>query len=176
MENRKKLGLLLLLGALLFSLSACSASGSTSSEKTVPSPAQTAAAAPDKGSSTQVQEGNTFYVKAGSQVFPAVFANNTSAQALKKLLEKGTITLNLEDYGHFEKVGPLGTELPRNDTKITTEPGDVILYQGNKITIYYDQNTWDFTRLGKIPGVTKDQLLQAFGTGKVQVTLSLTRP
>ena len=52
----------------------------------------------------------------------------------------------------------------------------MILYQGDKITIYYDQNTWDFTRLGKIPGVTKDQLLQAFGPGKVQVTLSLTRP
>ena len=123
MENRKKLGALLLLGALLFSLSACSASGSTSSEKTAPPPAQTAAAAPDKGSSTQVQEGNTFYVKAGSQVFPAVFADNTSAQALKKLLEKGTITLSLADYGHFEKVGPWAPSCPGTIRKSPRNPG-----------------------------------------------------
>ncbi|MBQ5521388.1 MAG: hypothetical protein IIT86_01020, partial [Oscillospiraceae bacterium] len=62
-------------------------------------------------------------------------------------------------------------DLPRTDETITTEPGDVILYQGNQITIYYDQNTWDFTRLARIEDVTREELLSAFGEGDVKVIL-----
>jgi len=80
------------------------------------------------------------------------------------------VELELHDYGSFEKVGPLPWDLPRNDESITTVPGDVILYQGNQITIYYDENTWNFTRLAKIGNVTKDELLEVFGPGNVTVT------
>ena len=83
---------------------------------------------------------------------------------------------NLEDkhdYGNFEKVGDLPWELPRNDEQITTEPGDVILYQGNQLTIYYDENTWDFTRIAKIGNTTREELLSAFGEGDVSVTMNL---
>lgn len=73
-------------------------------------------------------------------------------------------------YGNFEKVGPLPFELPRNDETITTEPGDIILYQGNQITIYYDENTWNFTRLAKIDNVTREELLDVLGSGDVTVT------
>lgn len=82
----------------------------------------------------------------------------------------------MNDYGNFEKEGNLGTTLPRNDTRITTGPGDIILYQGSSITIYYDTNTWSFTRLGKINGVTREQLLTALGKGSVRVTFSLEKP
>ncbi len=61
----------------------------------------------------------------------------------------------MHDYGNFEKVGPLGTDLPRNDEQITTEPGDLILYQGNSFVIYYDTNSWNFTRIGKINNATQ---------------------
>ena len=77
----------------------------------------------------------------------------------------------MHDYGHFEKVGPLPWDLPRADETITTRPGDVILYQGNQITVYYDQNTWDFTRLARIEDVTREELLSAFGEGDVKVIL-----
>ena len=76
----------------------------------------------------------------------------------------------MHDYGNFEKVGPLPFELPRNDETITTEPGDIILYQGNQITIYYDENTWNFTRLAKIDNVTREELLDVLGSGDVTVT------
>ena len=82
----------------------------------------------------------------------------------------------MHDYGNFEKVGQLGFSLPRNDTRITTEPGDVILYQGNQITVYYDTNTWSFTRLGKIENASREELLSAFGDGEVNVTFSLSQP
>ena len=77
----------------------------------------------------------------------------------------------MEDYGGFEKVGPLGTTLTRNDESITTQPGDVILYQGNQITIYYGTNTWSFTRLATIDDPT--DLQARLGEGTVSVTFSL---
>ena len=79
----------------------------------------------------------------------------------------------MHDYGNFEKVGPLPQSLPTNDQRITTSPGDTILYQGNQVTIYYDANTWSFTRLAKIEDATRESLLTVFGIGDVEVTLSL---
>ena len=81
----------------------------------------------------------------------------------------------VEYYGNFEKVGPLGQSLPTNNQQITTEAGDIILYQGNQITIYYDRNSWNFTRLGKINGVTSQQLRDILGSGDVSVTFSLEK-
>lgn len=72
----------------------------------------------------------------------ATLAENKSAVAFAELLKKGAVTVNMHDYGSFEKVGSLGSLLPRSDTQITTEAGDIILYQGNQITIYYDTNSW----------------------------------
>ena len=117
-----------------------------------------------------------FYVTAGGQTFQAEFAGNPSVEAFKALLAKGNLTITMSDYGNFEKVGNLSTTLPRNDTRITTSPGDIILYQGNSITIYYDTNTWSFKKKKKINGVTREQLLSALGKDPVQVTFSLERP
>ena len=86
-------------------------------------------------------------------------------------LSEGPVSLELYDYGNFEKVGPLPWELPRNDETITTEPGDIILYQGSQITIYYDENTWSFTRLARIEGETRESLLEALGPSDTAVTL-----
>lgn len=81
----------------------------------------------------------------------------------------------MNDYGDMEKVGSLGFSLPRNDQQTTTDPGDLILYQGNSFVIYYDINSWNFTRLGKIDGVsTREQVLDLLdGKGEVTITLSL---
>ena len=107
----------------------------------------------------------------GDQELLATFAENSSAEEFRDLLAQGPVTISMDDYGGFEKVGSLGTTLTRNDTRITTQPGDVILYQGNQITIYYGTNTWNFTRLAKINDST--DLQAKLGTGTVQVTFSL---
>ena len=121
-------------------------------------------------------EMSVFYIEAGGTVFTAEFADNTSADALRELLAEGSLTIEMSDYGNFEKVGGIGESLPQNNESITTEPGDIILYQGSSITIYYDTNSWSFTRLGKIANVTRDELLDALGSGDVTVTFSLTDP
>ena len=109
-------------------------------------------------------------IEVNGHTFYADFEPNSSADALKEKLSSGPLEIELHDYGHFEKVGSLPWSLPRNDESITTEPGDVILYQGNQITVYYDENTWNFTRLAKIGNVTEEELLEAFGEGNVTVT------
>lgn len=111
----------------------------------------------------------------GGRTFTATLEENTSAKALKERLAGGDITVEMNDYGDMEKVGPLGVDLPRNDRQTTTGPGDIILYLGNNFVIYYDTNSWNFTRIGKVDGVsTRKEMLDLLGgTGKISVTLSL---
>lgn len=108
----------------------------------------------------------------GTHTLNATLAQNKSAVAFAELLAKGALTVTMHDYGNFEKVGSLGVSLPRTDTQITTEAGDIILYQGNQITIYYDTNSWNFTRLGKVQGVTPSELKRILGTGNVTAVFS----
>ena len=111
----------------------------------------------------------------GSHTLTATLADNSSARAFYELLEKGPVTIKMHDYGNFEKVGSLGSSLPRNDTQITTEAGDIILYQGNQITIYYDTNSWSFTRLGKVDGVTQAELKRILGKGDVTAVFNILK-
>ncbi len=116
---------------------------------------------------------NKLILTIGSRMLTATLVDNTSAEALKDLLSDGPITINMNDYGNFEKVGELPQSLPRNDEDITTVPGDLILYLGRNFVIYYDTNHWDFTRLGKIDNISQKELKEILGTGKVEVSLSL---
>lgn len=111
----------------------------------------------------------------GSHKLSATLADNSSAAAFYELLKKGAVAIKMRDYGSFEKVGSLGTTLPRNDTQITTTAGDIILYQGNQITIYYDTNSWKFTRLGKVDGVTQAELKKILGKGEVTAVFEILK-
>ena len=111
----------------------------------------------------------------GGKTFTATLEENSSAKALREQLAKGNITVEMNDYGDMEKVGSLGISLPRNDRQTTTGPGDIILYLGNNLVIYYDTNSWNFTRIGKVNGAgsRKEMLDLLGGAGKISVTLSL---
>ena len=101
--------------------------------------------------------------------------DNVATRALVAALREGSITYTARDYGGFEKVGALGRSLPTSDTDITTQAGDVILYNGDNIVLFYGSNSWSYTRLGKIQYKTLDELksfLKA-GGGNISVTLSL---
>ena len=111
----------------------------------------------------------TLVLEANGKRFCAVLEDHSSAVAFTQKLSEGPLTLELHDYGGFEKVGALPWDLPTNDERITTKPGDIILYQGNQITVYYDENTWSFTRLAAVGNTTKEALLDALGDGDVTV-------
>lgn len=153
-------------------LSACG-NGSSPADS-APPPSQSVISEQESSQSqdnSSSQEEPMLKITVGNQELLATFADNSSAEEFRDLLAQGPVTISMDDYGGFEKVGSLGTTLTRNDTRITTQPGDVILYQSNQITIYYGTNTWNFTRLAKINDST--DLQAKLGTGTVQVTFSL---
>lgn len=154
---------------LVFSLSACGQG------RLLAEPGGTASVSVTSATSVKsealAEEEIFLKIKVGENEFSADWEENSSAQAFQELLEQGPLTVEMSDYGGFEKVGSLGLTLERNDTRITAEPGDVILYQGNQITIYYGTNTWDFTRLAKIQDPS--DLQRKLGQGRVEVTFSL---
>lgn len=112
-------------------------------------------------------------IQVGDYSFTATLEDNSSADALMEYLADGPVTLSLEDYAGMEKVGNLGTSLPRNDEQMHISAGDIILYQGKSFVIYYGENSWILTRLGKIENISVDELKEALGMGDVDVTLSL---
>ena len=120
-----------------------------------------------------MMETNRMNIQIEDTVLTVTLVENSSVDALKEVLSEGPITINMRDYGSMEKVGSLGMDLPRNDQQITTEAGDIILYQGNAFVIYYAPNSWNFTRLGKINNVTAEELRGILGDGFVTITLSL---
>lgn len=98
--------------------------------------------------------------------------NDATTELINRLKEKD-LTLNLSEYGGFEKVGPLNFSLPRSDTYITTNCGDIVLYSGNQISIFNESNSWSYTRLGKIANISDEELKQILGKGNVTITLSI---
>lgn len=156
-----------------FSLSACGgAEAPADSHETQTEIAEVGTGESQQSTDTESgQEGSALKITVGEYELLATFEDNSSAEEFRELLSQGPLTIEMEDYGGFEKVGLLGTTLTRNDTQITTEPGDVILYQGNQITIYYGTNFWSFTRLARIDDPSG--LQEVLGEGTVSVTFSL---
>lgn len=188
----KKIVASLIFTAMLVSLAACGSRTDKDAELTKESAVMESGSVsavtegnitePEKTGSTNTEaekntenttEDNTMKITAGDTSFTATLADNSSVEALKELLAEGPLTISMNDYAGMEKVGPIGTSLPRNDEQISTGAGDIILYQGNSLVIYYDTNSWNFTRIGKIEGVTGEELLEAFSDGDVTVTFSL---
>ena len=114
-------------------------------------------------------------ISVSGKTLPVKIEDNEATKALVAALSEASITYEAHDYGGFEKVGPLGRSLPASDTQITTQAGDVILYSGNQIVLFYGSNTWSYTRIGKMQYESLDELksfLKA-GEGNISVTLSL---
>jgi hypothetical protein len=116
---------------------------------------------------------NLISITANGKTLTAELVNNSSADALTEMLKEGPVTVEMSDYASMEKVGSLGRRLPSNNKPITTSAGDLILYQGNQIVIYYAPNHWNFTRLGKIQNISAAELKNILGKGDVSVTFSL---
>ena len=112
-------------------------------------------------------------VKINDEVFDVELDNNSATQELVKTLKKENITVNATEYGGFEKVGELGFSLPTNDENIATNPGDIVLYQGDKISLFYGSHSWSYTKIGKIDNIDSNKLKEVLGSGNVTLVFSL---
>ncbi|KHM51400.1 hypothetical protein NZ47_10755 [Anaerovibrio lipolyticus] len=99
---------------------------------------------------------------------PVSWEQNPSTENLKKLLP---LTINMSMYGGFEQVGSIGHSLTRNDTQTTTQYGDIVLYSGDKIVIFYGSNSWSYTRLGHI-NLSQQEMTDLLSHG--DVTMKIT--
>lgn len=98
--------------------------------------------------------------------------DNESVKALADLVSDSPLTIDTSMYGGFEQVGAIGTDLPSSDINITTKPGDIMLYTGNNIVVFYGSNSWSYTRLGHIENKSADELKSILGSNNVKITLS----
>lgn len=160
----------------LFFLVACSDAASHSTQPETQTPKSSAGKTSDAvpaSSSAQTESPVKLKIHVNDTAFTATFEENSSAKAFAEFLTQGDLTLDMHDYGSFEKVADLPRSFPRNDKQIDTDAGDIILYQGNFITIYYDKNSWNFTRLARIDNVNKKCLQQILGKGNVKAIFSV---
>jgi hypothetical protein len=140
---------------------------------TVPSSAKEAPAqAVTAGMSVDAESGgeeNTMRLLIGDREVPVTWEENASVEELQDLCP---LTIPMSMYGGFEQVGPIGTSLPGNDMQTTTSAGDIVLYSGNQIVVFYGSNSWAYTRLGHITDQSAEEMAQLLGNGDVCITLS----
>lgn len=116
---------------------------------------------------------NEMKITIGDTVLTAKLETNAAVDALKEMLKQGPLTLVMTDYAQMEKGADLGTTLPEDNQSTDVRSGDIMLYQGRTLVIYYDTNTWSLTRIGRIEGIEEKDLRELLGPEDVTVTFSL---
>ena len=107
-----------------------------------------------------------------------VYADLAQTDAAKELigaLEDSPLSVKLQDYGGFEKVGDLGIKLTRSDVSTVTGPGDIVLYNGKSIVIFYGSNSWQYTSLAKVKDASADSMKEFLGSGDITLELSVEK-
>lgn len=132
---------------------------------------ETSAAETDIQNNTEENKVANMNVQVGDVVFSATLEENEAVSALVEMMQESPVVIQMSDYSGFEKVGPLGTSLPASNSQTTTQAGDIVLYNGNQIVIFYGSNSWSYTRLGRIDDLTGWE--DVLGSGDVTMTLSI---
>ena len=115
----------------------------------------------------------SLHMKIGDTAVEVEWEDNESVTALKEMCKTEPLVIQMSKYGGFEQVGGIGKSLPRNDVSITTSPGDVILYSGSQLVVFYGSNQWAYTRLGHIIDKTQSELSELLGGDNVTITISM---
>lgn len=139
---------------------------STISNESTPSVSQK-----NDNSTTEENTVEKMTLQIGNNTFTATLENNDAVDVLVDMMREEPVVIQMSDYSGFEKVGSLGTSLPASNKQTTTQSGDIVLYNGNQIVIFYGSNSWSYTRLGRIDDLSGWE--DALGSGDVTVTFSL---
>ena len=128
---------------------------------------------PESGASSEESGAMKMNVQAGRSTFTATLEDNPAVDALVQMMGDAPVVIQMNDYSGFEKVGSMGASLPASDRQTNAQSGDIVLYNGNQIVIFYGSNTWSYTRLGKIDDLSGWK--EALGDSNVTVTFSMDR-
>ena len=119
----------------------------------------------------EVQQEKVLEMKIAGTPVTVAWEDNEAVAALKEYCRDQILTIPLSMYGGFEQVGSIGTSLPQNDVQTTTQSGDIVLYSGNQLVVFYGSNSWAYTRLGHITDKSQDELTSLLSNGDVSITL-----
>lgn len=170
--------------ALSISLVSCSSSANDAAvpdaspepEATAAHEAQQAPAEPQNADAeTNETEADTMRMSIGGTDVTVDWEDNQAVADLRALVADTPLTVDLSMYGGFEQVGPLGTRLTSSDVQTTTSAGDIVLYAGNQIVVFYGSNSWAYTRLGHITSQSAEGMAELLGKGDVSITISSGR-
>ena len=164
---------------VIVSLTACRQNGTSkkpTEDVVVPTADEAIESVADEEPETEKEEPEqeeTMFIAINGETISVEWEDNETVAALMSLVSEDAISIKMSMYGGFEQVGNLGTSLPRNDNQITTEAGDIVLYSGNQIVMFYGSNSWSYTRLGKVIDKTESELEDILGNGDVTVTIKI---
>ena len=116
-------------------------------------------------------EDNEMQMKIGDTVVAVEWEKNESVKALEALCENGPLTIQMSMYGGFEQVGSIGKSLPRSDRQTKTQTGDIVLYSGDQLVVFYGSNEWSYTRLGHISDKSAQEMTDLLSNGDVTITI-----
>ena len=171
---RKLLLFSIILLLCIFSMAACSQDQDVT--ETADQTVEEAEDIQDAGSSGETgtdadEESITMKMRINDTEVNVSWEKNASAKALAEMTKQEPVTIQMNAYGGFEQVGPIGTTLPSNDTSIRTQAGDIMLYTSDQMVIFYGSNSWSYTRLGKITGKSSSELRDLLSGSGVTVTI-----
>ena len=121
----------------------------------------------------QTEQTSALQMTIGGTSVTVVWEDNDAVQALKELCKDQSLTFAMSMYGGFEQVGSIGYSLPQNDVQTTTSAGDIVLYSGDQMVVFYGSNTWAYTRLGHISDQSADGMAELLSNGDTVITVSL---
>lgn len=168
-RNKKKAILTILSLLLLLGFTACRSAEAVKEEEPVAT-AETAEKEEENKSESKEAKEMQLYMRLADTEVEVAWEENETVAALKELAGEAGLTVELSMYGGFEQVGSLGQKLPRNDQQTTTASGDIVLYSGDQIVVFYGPNAWAYTRIGHISNKTPAEMTELLSKGDVSVT------
>ena len=121
------------------------------------------------------QEVETMKLWIGETAVQVAWEDNDAVRALRELVAEQPLTIDMSMYGGFEQVGSIGTDLPRSDVQTTTRAGDIVLYAGDQMVVFYGSNSWAYTRLGRVTDKTAGEMAELLSHGDVTITVGMNK-
>lgn len=136
------------------------------------------AANKEKGADTTMHssaDNEKIHLNINGKNIDVIWENNASVNSLKKKLKNGDLRIFSKKYGGFEQVASLGFSLPTSDRNLRASSGDIMLYNADKIVLFYGNNDWSYTKLGKISNLSKREISNILNTKSTNITLSISK-
>ena len=156
---------------IMFCMSACA--GTTKNTSGDQGAVNEISASENKAAEDEAIGDSTMTMKIGDTKVNVDWEDNQAVKALRNMAKDGVVTIQMSMYGGFEQVGSIGQSLPRDDKQTTTSSGDVVLYSGNQMVVFYGSNSWSYTRLGHISDKNTEDMTDLLSNGDVTITISI---